>query len=141
MTMRSLGELHARRLATVVTLVEDALQRIEMVLRNLREGDETPTARLQLTPEQMDRLRQHIEAIRRKLKVTTGRFSVRPSKPEPRQVLGAELSSLWVILENAMPKRMKGYGREFDPTDKTDWESSIHGLLHEVQQIRKIILG
>jgi hypothetical protein len=40
-------------------------------------------------------------------------------------VLAAELSNLWVVLENAMPKRMKGYGKEFDPTDKGDWEHLI----------------
>lgn len=31
---------------------------------------------------------------------------------------------------------MKGYGREFDPTDKADWEALIQNLLNDVDQIR-----
>ena len=39
-----------------------------------------------------------------------------------------------------MPKRMKGYGKEFDPTDKGDWEDLIRSLLNDVEQARRIVL-
>ena len=81
-----------------------------------------------------------MRGIRKRLKHAVGRFSLQLQKPEPKQVLAAELSSLWVVLENAMPKRMKGYGKEFDPTDKGDWEDLIRSLLDDVERARRIVL-
>ena len=52
-------------------------------------------------------------------------------------MVAAELSRLWVVLENARPERMKGYGRKFSPEDKADWEKMIEGLMDEVKDIRR----
>jgi len=76
-----------------------------------------------------------------RLREALERFSVRPSKPEPRQILAAELSTLWVVLENARPERVKGYGRKFAPADKADWESLVEGLLRDLEEIRSIALA
>lgn len=132
-----LDELHARRLATVVAMFESALDRIELVLE--RAG--APPAESRISRHQIRQTRQMMQNIRGRLKSAVERFSIVPTKPEPRQVLSAELSSLWVMLENAMPRRMKGYGREFAPGDKADWEKLIQGLLKDVEQIRSIVLS
>jgi predicted NAD-dependent protein-ADP-ribosyltransferase YbiA (DUF1768 family) len=55
-------------------------------------------------------------------------------------VVAAELSRLWVVLENARPERMKGYGREFSPEDKADWDKMIEGLMSDVKEMRRTIL-
>jgi hypothetical protein len=55
-------------------------------------------------------------------------------------MLIAELSTLWVILENARPDRMKGYGREFTPQDKAEWEKLIRALMDETELIRGTVL-
>jgi hypothetical protein len=36
---------------------------------------------------------------------------------------------------------MKGYGREFSPADKADWESLIEGLMWDIDEIRRILIG
>lgn len=59
---------------------------------------------------------------------------------EPKQMLAAELSTLWVVLENARPERMKGHGREFAPKYRIDWENLIQALMLEVEPIRGIVL-
>ena len=82
-----------------------------------------------------------MQGIRKRLEHAVGRFSLQLRKPEPRQVLAAELSSLWVVLENARPKRLAGYGKEFDPVDKTAWENLIRGLLDDVERVRQIVLN
>jgi len=132
----SLDELHARRLATVVTLVERALDRIETLFRGIEKGDEASRSAAEINTEQIRQIRNRSEEIRRRLRTASERFAIHPHKPDPRQTLGAELSSLWVILENARPRRLKGYGREFDPADKADWEELIHNLLRDVDEIR-----
>ena len=55
-------------------------------------------------------------------------------------MLIAELSTLWVVLENARPERMKGYGVEFAPEDRAEWEDLITALMNDVEQVRGIVL-
>jgi hypothetical protein len=133
-----LDELHARRLATIGNLFDAALERMELVLRSMedRPGDDAsrfPAEKIRLLREKMAELKSRLhEGLRH--------FSIQLPKLEPRQVLMAELSALWVILENARPKRMKGYGVEFTPEDKAEWESLIQGVMHETELIRSTVL-
>lgn len=135
----ALDELHARRLATVVTMVEGALDRIELVLRTLEKSQQASSHHV--TTEQISQARERMEMIRRRLNEALEGFAVRPHKPEPKQVLAAELSTLWVILENARPERMKGYGRKFTPADRAAWENLIQGLLCDLEQVRSLLLA
>jgi hypothetical protein len=134
----ALDELHARRLSTLVTLVENALERIEHAVGGIAKdsGQERAGG---MSREQAREILQKAEEIRWRLHRATQRFAIRPQKPDARQTLGAELASLWVILENARPKRLKGYGREFDPGDKADWETLIQELLRAVEGMRRAV--
>lgn len=149
----ALDELHARRLATIVNIVESALDRIELLFRSLEgvsndqrahkelESKFVVPTKASITPPQIRQARELMESLRRRLREALERFSVRPYKPEPRQILAAELSTLWVVLENARPERMKGYARKFAPADQADWESLVEGLLRDLEQIRSITLA
>ncbi len=85
--------------------------------------------------------REKMRTIRTRLAASLNRFSIQLRKPEPRQILAAELSTLWVVLENARPEKMKGYGREFSPADKADWKSLVEALLQDVQEFRSLALA
>jgi hypothetical protein len=135
----ALDELHARRLATVGNLFDAALDRMELVLRSAEKGaDGRETSRI--SAEQAQFIRDRMATIRSRLHEGLRHFSVQLYKPEPRQMLIAELSTLWVILENARPERMKGYGREFASLDKAEWENLIQALMHETELIRSTLL-
>jgi hypothetical protein len=135
----ALDELHARRLATVGNLFDAALDRMELVLRSAEESAERGEAS-PVSTEQSRFIREKMVLICGRLHEGLGHFSVRLQKPEPRQMLVAELSTRWVILENARPERMKGYGVEFAPQDKTEWESLIQALMDETELIRGAVL-
>jgi len=91
--------------------------------------------------EHISLAREKMRTIRTRLSASLNRFSIQLRKPEPRQILAAELSTLWVVLENARPERTKGYGREFTPVDKADWENLIEGLMWDIDEIRRILIG
>lgn len=135
----ALDELHARRLATVGKMFETALDRMELVLRSALEGDASGES-FGITAEQAQIIRDRMTKIRSRLREGLGHFAVLVQKPELKQMLVAELSTLWVILENARPERMKGYGREFGPEDKAEWEKLIQALMHETEMIRRVVL-
>ena len=134
----ALDELHARRLATVASVFENALNRMELVLKSAESAGGNDAS--QINVEQIRLGREKMEAIRTRLSESLKRFSIQLHKPEPRQVLAAELSTLWVVLENARPERMKGYGREFSPSDKADWENLIEELLSDVKEMRRVLV-
>jgi ribosomal protein L29 len=137
----ALDELHARRLETVAAVMETALDRIELVLRSAETEEGTPRAGAPFTSQQIREARQEIAQIRRRLGEGLERFSIPQRKMDPRQLLAAELSALWVVLENALPKRLKGYGRVFDPADRAEWEKLIRDLLGELERLRALAIG
>ena len=135
----ALDELHARRLATLGNLFDASLDRMDLVLRAVEGGAEGAGAS-RLSSEQVRFIRDKMGTIRRRLQEGLQHFSVRLQKPEPNQMLIAELSTLWVILENARPERMKGYSVQFLPQDKAEWENLIDALRQETELMRGTVL-
>ena len=133
-----LDELHVRRLAAVISVFESALDRMDLLLEAVEaeSGDEPSN----LWTEQISRAREKMAAVRKRLDISAKRFSVRIRKPSPRQVIAAELSRLWVVLENARPERMKGYAREFSPEDKADWDKMVEELMSDIKEIRRSLV-
>ena len=134
----ALDELHARRLATVISVFESALDRLDALLKTLETGSGGESS--DITSDQVYRAREKMAAVRARLAASAKRFSVQARKPAPKQVVAAELSRLWVVLENARPERMKGYGREFSPEDKADWDRMIEGLMSDIKDIRRTLI-
>jgi hypothetical protein len=134
----ALDELHARRLATVISVFESALDRLDLLLKTVETGSGGEPS--DIKPEQVHRAREKMATVRTRLASSAERFAVQARKPVPKQVAAAELSRLWVVLENARPERMKGYGREFSPEDKTDWDKMVEGLMSDIKEIRRTLL-
>jgi hypothetical protein len=132
----ALDELHERRLATLINLFGDALDRIELVLATAQEG-RAGDAQPPPTHDEVNLIRATAANIRGRLEAAVLRFSVKRARPGWRQKIAAELSTLWVVLENAMPKRMRGYGRDFKPQDQSDWEHLIRDLLQDIDRMRE----
>jgi hypothetical protein len=135
----ALDELHARRLATVGKIFDAALDRMELILHAAEESSDGGEA-TRITAEQARAARDRMATIRTLLQESLRHFSVQVQRPEPKQMLVAELSTLWVVLENARPERMKGYGRGFALQDRAEWENLIRALMREIERIRSIVL-
>ena len=134
----ALDELHARRLATLISVFESALERMGLTLERLETANEDEPSNQKI--EQLRQAREKMASVRQRLAESIDRFQVRVRKPGPRQMLAAELSRLWVVLENARPERMKGYGREFSPTDKADWDKMIEELMSDIKDMRRTLV-
>lgn len=137
----ALDELHARRLATVISVFEDSLNRIEMLLVTLERG-EGPEPRVPApTPAKIQEIRALVQGFRYRLRAGARYFNIQRLQPDWRQTLAAELAALWVILENAAPARMKGYGRQFTTEDRAGWEALLGELDADIERLRKVALG
>ena len=89
------------------------------------------------TQDEINLIRATAANMHRRLDAVVLRFGVKRVGPGWRQKIAAELSTLWVVLENAMPKRMKGYGRDFNPQDRSDWEQLVRDLLRDIDKMRE----
>jgi hypothetical protein len=131
-----LHELHQRRLEATVSLVEDGLERMEHLLT---EGGQDRIVRAvegTISADERASLRESVHKLREALHLLAERFSLERRPLDIRQVLNAELSSAWVMLENCRAKRMKGYGVEFEPQARTALEESVEQLLAQVIALR-----
>jgi hypothetical protein len=133
-----LHERHQRRLEATVQLLEESIARCQRWLEGSGEGIVRPV-RASLGDARRERLAKELEAFR----IALGRFSAEfelQSRPvDLAQVLNAEISTVWVMLENCRPKRMKGYGAAFEPEIAAALNGSIDRLLEEVARLRHAI--
>ncbi len=131
-----LHELHQRRLEATVSLVENSLDRME---RLLAEGGLNGIVRAvedTLSSDERSFLLEKIRQFRNALHDFAEQFSLQRHPVDIHQVLNAELSSVWVMLENCRPKRMKGDGVEFDARTRTVLEESVEDLVAQVIALR-----
>jgi hypothetical protein len=131
-----LHELHRRRLEGTVKLIENGLERMERLLNEGGQQGIVHAIEHTLSSEQRGSLLERIGQLRTALGEFAARFALQQHPLEIRQVLNAELSSAWVMLENCRPKRMKGYGVKLDDPARSALEENLEHLLAHVAAMR-----
>ncbi len=133
-----LHELHARRLEATILLLEESIARCQRWL-----NEESPgvlrVVRTGLDPERRSRLLELLEAFRQDLSGLAQQFRLQHHPVDLVQILNAEFSSAWVMLENCRPRRMKGYGIAFDPEVARALDSAVDRLTARVEQLRALV--
>lgn len=131
-----LDEKIRRRLETAARLVEQRLLRIERLLAGAAGEERFRAVEGVLPVADRDALAEQAAAFRRELAALGQRLALRPQPAELRRLLEAELSSIWVILENCYTQRMKGYGVAFDDRTRAALDGEIAALLARVREMR-----
>jgi hypothetical protein len=131
-----LDEKIRRRLETSARLVEQRLLRIERLLAGAAAGENFRRVEGALAGDARARMHSQAEDFRKALAAFGERFSLRPQQAGLDRLLEAELSSIWVILENCYPRRMKGYGVAFDAETRATLDREIGALLERVRAMR-----
>ena len=127
-----LHEFHQRRAEATVQLLEQALDRMERLLTQQQAPGIIKPVRNTLAEESSARLLEKLRKLREHLHEFAARFGLQNHPVDIRQLLMAELSSAWVILEDCRPKRMKGFGVSFEPDLRKALDESLDVLLREV---------
>lgn len=133
-----LNEHHQRRLEATVQLLEESISRCQRWLAGSGEGI-VRVVRASIEEKDRERLARELDHFRIELERFAAHFELQQRPVDLAQVLNAEFSTAWVMLENCRPKRMKGYGVAFDPVVSTSLNGGIDHLLKEVQALRSEI--
>jgi hypothetical protein len=135
---------HQRRLEATVQLLEESISRCQHMLAGSSAGAGEGVLRVVRTSideRRRERLALALDRFRATLEEFAARFELRPRPVELSQVLNAEFSSAWVMLENCRPKRMKGYGVAFDPAAAEALNHSVDRLLERVEALRDEVVN
>ncbi len=133
-----LHDLHRRRLGATVQLLEQSLARMEDLLRHSERKAILSRVENTLSREDREGILDKIRELRAALEDLAERFMLPGQSLDVRQILGAELATAWVMLENCRPKRMKGYGVEFGEKERKALEESVEELLAKVVALREM---
>jgi hypothetical protein len=131
-----LHELHARKLEATVQLIEDGVSRSENLLRGAGQQGIVRAVESGLSEGERAELLEKLGEFHAALRRFAERFALERRPLDLRQVLNAEFSSAWVMLENCRPKRMKGYGVPFGEAERLALEESLEELLARVKELR-----
>ena len=131
-----IDEHHRHRLETTVQLIAESMARCEQWLATSREGI-VRVVRRSIEENGREQLARDLDRLRAALERFAMDFELEAQPVDLAQVLNAEFSSAWVMLENCRPQRMKGYGVAFDPKGAAALNQSIDGLLRQVEALRK----
>lgn len=135
----NLHEFHARRLESTVSLAEAAIDRTEQLLRAGVQKGVVRKVSDSLSTEVRAELLARLSELRQSLEALAADFALAPHGLDIRQILDAELSTLWVMFENCRPARMKGYGQAFDPQARVALEAHVEKLLSAVLSLRELV--
>jgi hypothetical protein len=133
-----LDELHRRRLEATVQLLEESIARCRRWLNGTGEGI-VRVVRSSIDESERERLLREIDLFHAELHRFAAHFELEPRAIDLAQLLNAEISTAWVMLENCRPKRMKGYGVAFDPGVAAKLDAEVDRLLERVGVLRKEI--
>ena len=131
-----LDDHHQRRLEATVQLLEESIARCRRWLSGPGEGI-LRVVEASIDPAERERLLREIDLFHAALHRFAAEFELEPRPMNIAQLLNAEFSTAWVMLENCRPKRMKGYGVPFDPAAATNLNGEVDRLLERVEILRK----
>lgn len=133
-----LDELHRRRLEATVQLLEESIARCRRWLGGTGEGI-VRVVRSSIEEAERERLLREIDLLHASLHEFAEEFELEPRAVDLMQLLNAEVSTAWVMLENCRPKRMKGYGLPFEPAVAERLNGEVDRLLQRVTVLRREI--
>ena len=131
-----LDDHHQRRLEATVQLLEESIARCRRWLTGTGEGI-LRVVHTSIDPAERERLLRELDLFHATLHRFAAQFELEPRAMNLAQLLNAEFSTAWVMLENCRPKLMKGYGVAFDPAVATKLNGEVDCLLERVDVLRK----
>jgi hypothetical protein len=136
-----LHEFQARGLESMLILADESLLRMRRLLRE--QGQQGIIRRITNTMSDAKRteISKKLQVLLELFEEFAAQFSLEHHPLDLQRVVEAELSSLWVNLQDCRPDRMKGYGQPFAPDAKILLERSVEGLLAQIEDMRAILLN
>ncbi|MFZ0287423.1 MAG: hypothetical protein WAL32_19510 [Terriglobales bacterium] len=133
-----LRESHRRVIASGMLIVDGAAVRMLDLLEDRHSAAAMKVVEGSVTESE----REYIEAgLLRLQELITGfvrKYELQPSKRNLRRILAADVSQIWVALEDSRPARIRGYGAMPAPTAESV-EADLQEMLKIASRLRGLL--
>jgi hypothetical protein len=136
---RNLPRNHRRALSVVARSIEEALGDIESRVLNRTANSRLHQIRQTLDSRQKEALSEAIRELRIALEDFVQQFQLDREHVTETQILRAQFSHIWTLLEDSRPMHLKGYG-ELPDDVRPVLEEAIARLSVRLERVRSIWL-
>lgn len=105
-----LAESHRRVLGSGMSIVDSSVVRVLDLLDARNSPAAIPPVEGSIPEDEKIEIKRRLLQLQDLIRLLVEKYDLEPSKKNLSRVLAAEVSQIWVILEDCRPGRMRGYG-------------------------------
>ena len=133
-----LSDNHRRVIASGMLIVDAAAVRMLDLLEDRNSPAAMKTIEGSVTESEREQIRAAILQLQTLIASFVRKRDLRPSKKNLRRILAADVSQIWVALEDSRPVRIRGYGAM--PTSSAEsLEADLQELLLVANRLRALL--
>ncbi len=105
-----LSDNHRRVIASGMLIVDAAAVRMLDLLEDRNSAAAMKTIEGSITENEREQVRAGLLQLQALIAYFVRKYDLQPSKKNLRRILAADISQIWVALEDSRPARIRGYG-------------------------------
>jgi hypothetical protein len=105
-----LSDNHRRVIASGMLIVDAAAVRMLDLLEDRNSPAAMKTVEGSVTEAELEQVRAGLLRLQALIAALVRKYDLQPSRKNLRRILAADVSQIWVALEDSRPARIRGYG-------------------------------
>jgi hypothetical protein len=133
-----LSDNHRRVIASGMLIVDAAAVRMLNLLEDRNSPAAMKTVEGFVTESEREQVRASLLQLQTLIASFVRKYDLRPSKKNLRRILAADVSQIWVALEDSRPSRIRGYGA-MPISSAESLEADLQELLLVANRLRALL--
>jgi hypothetical protein len=134
----SLGESHRRVIGSGMVIVDAAAVRALDLLEDRHSPAAMKVIEGSVTEREREYIRTGLLQLQTLITAFARKYGLHPSKRNLRRILAADVSQIWVALEDSRPIRIRGYGTML-PSSAESLEADLQTMLQIASRLRSLL--
>lgn len=133
-----LSDNHRRVIASGMLIVDAAVVRMLDLLEDRNSPAAMKTIEGSVTESEREQLGASLVQLQTLIASLVRKYDLQPSKKNLRRILAADVSQIWVVLEDSRPARIRGYGA-MPSSSAESLEADLQELLLVANRLRTLL--
>jgi hypothetical protein len=133
-----LSDNHRRVIASGMLIVDAAAVRMLDLLEDRNSPAAMKTIEGSVTESEREHVRASLLHLQSLIASFVRKYDLQPSKKNLRRILAADVSQIWVALEDSRPARIRGYGA-MPSSSAQSLETDLQELLLVANRLRALL--
>jgi hypothetical protein len=133
-----LSDNHRRVIASGMLIVDAAAVRMLDLLEDRNSPAAMKTVEGSVTEAELEQVRAGLLRLQALIAALVRKYDLQPSRKNLRRILAADVSQIWVALEDSRPARIRGYGA-MPISSAESLEADLQELLLVANRLRALL--